>query len=273
MEEVTLRAIQRAMPGNGRARVHNSLLSAIGIEDKTEVEVVTPDGSSLTLTVFADSLVEQGQIRISQDDLKKLGITDGVDVKVRRKIPVSEQVKDAAEELAGKISKGAKEIGDTLSEKTVGIREGTTQAAQEIQEKAREVSAKIAEEVAPLGEKIGEAGRGTAARIKDLVPTARFNAQVEAGLKQLSTDNASELKKMLLEAEGDKHVATVKTATSAGRSIQNLTVPPDVSVIAIQRADNTLVIPKSDTILASDDRVYLAGSDRGLEYMTKILEG
>jgi len=272
MEEVTLRAIKRAMPGHGRARVHSSLLSAIGIEDKTEVEVVTPGGASLTLTVYADALVEQGQIRISEEDLKRLDITDGTDVTVKRKVPMGEQVREAAGDLAGKISTGAKDLGETISEKTAGIREGTSQAAHDIQEKARDISAKIAEEVAPLGEKIGEAGRETAARIKELVPTARFNQTVENGLKGLGQDDAEKLKSLLLESEGEKHAALVKAETAAGRTIKNLTFPPDVMVVAIQRGA-TLVTPGDDVMLESGDLVYLAGTDKGLEYMTKLLEG
>lgn len=272
MEEVILRAIKRAMPGRGRARVNSSLLTEIGIEDKTEVEVATPEGASITLTVYADALVEQGQIRISEEDLKKLGITDGTDVHVKRKVPVTEQVKDAAGELAGKINQGVQDIGETLSEKTAGIREGTSQAAQDLHEKAKEVSAKIVEEVTPIGEKIGEAGRETAARIKELVPTSRFNVAVEAGLKSLKPEDAANLKKLLAESEGEKHAAQVKAATASGRSIQNLTIPPDVMIIAVQRADT--VIPLGDTtVLATGDLVYLAGSDKGLEYTTKLLEG
>lgn len=272
MEEVTLRAIKRAMPGHGRARVHSSLLNVIGIEDKTEVEVVTPKGASLTLTVYADALVEQGQIRISEEDLKRLDITDGTDVTVKRKVPVSEQVRDAAEDIAGKIGSGVQELGETVSEKTAGIREGTSQAAHDIHEKARDISTKIVDEVTPLGEKIGEAGRDTAARIRDLVPTARFNSAVEDGLKGLGKDDAANLKKLLLESEGEKHAAIVKAETVAGRTIQNVTFPPDVMVVAVQRGA-TLITPSDNVMLESGDLVYLAGTDKGLEYMAKLLEG
>ena len=225
MEEVTLRAIKRAMPGHGRARVHHSLLSAIEIEDKTEVEVFTPNGASLTLTVFSDSLVQQGQIRISEEDLKRLGIVDGTDVQVRKKIPLSTQVKDAAGELAGKISHGVQDIGETISDKTGVLKEGTVQAAQQVQEKAKAVSAKIVEQVGPLGEKIEEAGRETASRIQDLVPIGRFNAQIETGLKKLNPDDAARLKKILLEQSGEKHAVVVKSTLISGRTVQNLTLP------------------------------------------------
>lgn len=273
MEEVTLQAIKRAMPGHGRARVNISLLTDIGIEDTGEVEVITSGGSTLTLTVFADALVEKNQIRISEDDIVKLGISEGDLITVKRKIPMTEQVKTVAGDLAEKVSKGIHTAGEVLSEKTGEIKEGTAQAAQDLSEKAREVSATIAEQVAPLGSRIEEAGREAAARIQDLVPTGRFNAAVEAGLKRLSPEDAAELKKHLLSAEGEQHAITVSAETAAGRTIQNLTIPPDVNIIAVHRPDNTLMRAEPSSIITIGDLVYLTGSERGIEYMAGILEG
>lgn len=272
MEELTLRAAKRAMPGHGRARIHSSLLTTLGIDDNEEVEVLGSAGANLTLTVFADSLVEKGEIRISEDDLKRLGIPDGGEVVVRRKTPMAEQVKTAAGDIADRLSKGISDLGGVVSEKSSDLKEGTIQAAQDIQDKAREVSSKIAEGVAPLGEKIGDAGRETAAKIQQMVPTARFNATVEAGLKRLKPGDAAELKKILLQNEGDIRAVSVTATTAAGRTVQNLTLPPDVIMVAIQRADNTLTIPAADTIINMGDMVYLIGKEKGLQYMATILE-
>ena len=271
MEEVTLQAVKRAMPGHGRARMHSSLLTTLGIADNDEVEVVASGGTSLTLTVFAASLVEKNQIRISEDDLKKLGAGSGDDVRVRRKIPVTEQVRTAAEDIADRVGKGVKGIGDKVSEKTAGIAEETRQAAQEISAKAKEVSSRVADEARPIGEKISGAGRDTAARISELVPTARFNAAVEAGVKQLSQADAADLKQRLAKAGGEIHVVTV--AAAAGRTIRNLTVPPEVTIVALQRSDNSLTTIAADTLLQSGDRVYMAGDVKELDYMTTVLEG
>ncbi|MFH0967704.1 MAG: TrkA C-terminal domain-containing protein [Methanobacteriota archaeon] len=273
MEEVTLRAVKRAMPGHGRARIHSSLLTTFGIEDNGEVEVVGPAGVKLTLTIFADSLVEKGQIRISEDDLNKLGIPDGGDVVARRKIPVSEQVKAAASDFAGRVNRGLSDLGETVSDKTGDLKDGTMHAAHDLQEKAKEVSSKIADEVGPIGEKISDAGRETAAKIQNMVPTARFSAAVETGLKRLKPGDAADLKKIILQNEGDIRAVRVTLSTAAGRTIQNLTLPPEVIVAAIQREDNTLVIPASDTVIYAGDIVYLIGKEKGLNYMTTLLEG
>ncbi|NLV26788.1 MAG: hypothetical protein GXY48_06440, partial [Methanomicrobiales archaeon] len=52
---VKLQAVERAMPGNGRARVHNSQLLALGIAESEKVEVLTSAGTCLTLIAFGDS--------------------------------------------------------------------------------------------------------------------------------------------------------------------------------------------------------------------------
>ena len=62
MEEATLQAVKRAMPGHGRARIHEKLLSFLGVEDQSEVEVRTDAGATLTLTIFADAMVDEGTI-------------------------------------------------------------------------------------------------------------------------------------------------------------------------------------------------------------------
>lgn len=273
MEEVTLQAVQRAMPGHGRARIHSSLPDQLGITDNEEVEVVTPAGSRLTLTVFADSLVEMNEIRISEEDLGRLGIESGTRVVVRRKPPVTEQVKTAALEMKERALKGLKGIEDTVSEKTGDLKEGALQASHEISEKGKEVSAKIAEEVAPIGERLSEAGREVGARIADLLPTARFSAAVENGIKRLTPGDAGQLKKILLQNEGDIRAVPVSARTTSGRTIQNLTVPPDVIIAAVQHQDNSLVIPAPDTVISIGDLVYLIGKEKALDYMSGLLEG
>ena len=64
----------------------------------------------------------------------------------------------------------------------------------------------------------------------------------------------------------------MKAETVAGRTIQNVTFPPDVMVVAVQRGA-TLITPSDNVMLESGDLVYLAGTDKGLEYMAKLLEG
>ena len=142
MEEATLQAVKRAMPGHGRARIHEKLLSVLGIEDQEEVEVISDAGKTLTLNVFSDDMVDEGTIRVSENDLQKLGIPDGGKVVVRRKIPLEEQVVTAAEAAAEQIKAGAKEVGGKISD-----------AAGKFEAKAKEVSDKLVQDAKPVSDK------------------------------------------------------------------------------------------------------------------------
>lgn len=123
MEEVSLQAIKRAMPGHGRARINEKLLSILEIEDQAEVEVSTEEGKTMTLVVFSDDIVKEDTIRISSDDLVKLGIPDGGKVTVKRKVHLDEKVKMAAGSAAEHIKGGASAIGASVSGAAASIKE------------------------------------------------------------------------------------------------------------------------------------------------------
>ncbi len=261
---VTLQAVERAMSGSGRARIHNSQILALGIAESEKIEVLTSAGTCLTLIAFADSHVSSDQIQISADDLKKLGIPEGGQVTVRRKIPVSEQIKTTSNQIAHQIGKGLTDLGETMSGKSTDLIGETKQITQDIQDKTRIISEKIVHEVTPISDKITDVGRETA---------AKMSATVEAALKRLKPGDVGELKTILLKHEGNVRAVIVTVPTVDERTIRNLTLPPEVIIAAVQRADNTLVIPNSETVIQAGDVVYLIGKDQGLEYMAKLLEG
>ncbi|MBU7035566.1 MAG: hypothetical protein HXS49_10275, partial [Theionarchaea archaeon] len=98
MEEVTLKIQKRAVRSRGRARLNNSMLSRLGAKEESKLEIVNDAANkSVTVTLFADSMVEEGFIRLSEEDLEALGLNEGDTVIIRRKAPLSEQVRDRAE--------------------------------------------------------------------------------------------------------------------------------------------------------------------------------
>ena len=101
---VILQAVERAVSGNGRARIHSSQLEALGIADLENIEVVSATGACMTLIAFADSHISSDQIRMSGDDLKKLGIPGGGRVTVQRRIPISEQIKSGSRRMYHRIN-------------------------------------------------------------------------------------------------------------------------------------------------------------------------
>ena len=258
MEEATLQAVKRAMPGHGRARIHEKLLSVLGIEDQEEVEVISDAGKTLTLNVFSDDMVDEGTIRVSENDLQKLGIPDGGKVVVRRKIPLEEQVVTAAEAAAEQIKAGAKEVGGKISD-----------AAGKFEAKAKEVSDKLVQDAKPVSDKVSKAVKDSAKTIKEKIPLGKMAPEIEKALANLPPDDAKKIRAALTGVDGDQAAITVSSAS--GRSIDNLTVPPEASIVSIQRNDSILEV-KPDTMLKAGDIVYVTGKQTAVQFIKRMLE-
>ncbi len=270
MEEATLQAVKRAMPGHGRARIHEKLLSFLSIEDQSEVEVSTDAGATLTLTVFADELVDEGTIRISGEDLKKLNIPDGGVVHVKRKIPFEEQIRMAAESAAGQMKEGAQEIGTKISETAGKIQKSAAETAEHISTKAKELTEKVKEDTKPIGVKVSRAAKSSADAIREKIPIGKLSPEIEKGLSSLSQEEAKKIRTALTGREGVSAAARVKFA--AGRSLGNLTIPPEVTLVTVQRKEHILGLD-ADIILKENDIVYLSGPSDAVGFVTRMLEG
>ena len=270
MKEATLQAVKRAMPGHGRARIHEKVLSFLGVDDQSEVEIRTDEGATLTLTIFSDAVVEEGTIRISGEDLKKLNIPDGGKVHVTRKIPLEEQIKAAAESTAEQIKEGAQEVGTKLTETAGKIQKGAAETAEQISKKAKELKEKVKEDAKPIGEKVSKAAKSSADAIMEKIPIGKLSADIEKSLTAAGPDEAKRIRGILAGMEGEK--AAVRVQAAAGRTVSNLTIPPEVSLVAVQRNDQILGLDK-DIILKEDDIIYLSGTSDSVRFVTRMLEG
>ena len=97
MHEVRLTVKKRAFPSQGRVRLNIAHLSVLGIREGEYVDLVNEaTKKSVKAAVIADTMVREGHVRVSEEDLKTVGLLDDEDVLVR-KAQVSE----------GKIKKGA----------------------------------------------------------------------------------------------------------------------------------------------------------------------
>lgn len=128
MEGIELSIQIRAFPSEGRARVHESVLSLLGVKEGEAIEVKNVPYSEdqkpkkITLTIYADTMVEEGAIRISPQDVAKLAVAEDVIVHVQRKVPLTEKislkmgmagnsVKEGAEDMGESIERGVKNLG------------------------------------------------------------------------------------------------------------------------------------------------------------------
>lgn len=128
MEGIDLIIQTRAFPSHGRSRVHESVLPFLGVKEGDAVEVTKlpliedEKPKQVTVTIYADTMVEKGVLRISPEDIAKLDAKEGETVNVQRKVPITEAiskkaaqtghaVKEGATHMGESIEKGAKEVG------------------------------------------------------------------------------------------------------------------------------------------------------------------
>jgi formylmethanofuran dehydrogenase subunit D len=131
MQEVRLTIRKRAFPSRGRVRLNIAHLSELEIKEGDHVDLVNEaTGRAVTATVIADTMVQKGQIRVSEEDLSALGLADDADVLVRKTPPLQEkvkktagEVKSGAEKTAESFKKEARKASDTIGKaasKTAG---------------------------------------------------------------------------------------------------------------------------------------------------------
>ncbi|MGB9177370.1 MAG: hypothetical protein WCB46_11655 [Methanoregula sp.] len=112
MENITLKIKKRAFPSHGRVRLHESRLTDLEIMNGDHVDLINEDAKkTVTVTVIADTMVGKDEIRVSEDDLKSLGLKEGNDVTIKKSLGIKEKVS----KTAGDVSTGAKKVGGDVA--------------------------------------------------------------------------------------------------------------------------------------------------------------
>jgi ElaB/YqjD/DUF883 family membrane-anchored ribosome-binding protein len=304
MDEVKLKIRKRAVKSRGRARLHTSMLEKLGAEEESKLEIVNEAlGKSVTVTLFADSMVEEGYIRLSEDDLQSLGMSDGDTVIIRKKPPLTEEMRERAEEMreraeetVERVSEEIEKVGESVRKETEKARAGATRAADTVRERAGKAYGRIVEETAPITERVESATRETVEKIKKEVgPTTeraedtarevykrivdelpgireRLSDAAKPVMNRLKPDEGTKLKNVLKDVEGSIRTATVQSDTVADKLVKELELPKDVVISAVQR-NKEIIIPKGDTRLVKGDIVYLVGKEESIQECSEILEG
>lgn len=162
MQEVRLSIRKRAFPSEGRVRLNIAHLPALNVNDGDRVDIINEAaGRSVTVTLIADTMVREGQIRVSAEDLGKIGLDDEAEVLVVKTPPLKEKVKKAAAGANAALSDRAASL-DAAVAKTAGeVRSGAGKAAAGLKKEAKNAS-----------ERIGKAAKKTAGTIKKAAKSA-----------------------------------------------------------------------------------------------------
>jgi formylmethanofuran dehydrogenase subunit D len=167
MADLKLIIKKRAFPSHGRVRLHESRLSELAIAEGDHVDLVNDTIKKIvTVTVIADRMVGEGEVRVSEEDLKSLGLKEGSEVTVRKTPPFKEKVHKAADDANKSFSEGVGKL-DTTIRKT-----GETVSAE---------AAKTADSVKTQTKKVTDSVKTGAAKTADAVKTGTKKATDTAG--------------------------------------------------------------------------------------------
>ena len=112
MDTLTLRTKKRVFPSRGRVRLHESRLTDLKIVNGDHVDLVNEAAKkTVTVTVIADTIVGRDEIRVSEEDLKSLGLKEGEEVSIKKSLGIKEKIT----KTTGDVSKGAKKVGGDVA--------------------------------------------------------------------------------------------------------------------------------------------------------------
>jgi anaerobic selenocysteine-containing dehydrogenase len=112
MDNLTLKIKKRAFPSHGRVRLHESRLLDLQIVNGDNIDLINETAKkTVTVSVNADTMVGKDEIRVSEEDLKSLGLKDGEEVSIKK----SFGIKEKASKTATDVSAGAKKVGSDVA--------------------------------------------------------------------------------------------------------------------------------------------------------------
>ena len=246
MDEIQLIAQKRAFPSRGRARIHSDVLSKLEIEEGATIDIGILDAEKwISATAFADSLVESGHIRLSEEDLKVLGASEGSKLRIRKKAAMTEQIKSTVTGAGASVSAGLGKAGESIKgTSTESIKAGAAGAA------------------AGVGASLGKAGHSV---------SAAFSNAFESAKKKLKPADAVTLDKALKANKGE--VRAIPVASGSGtRPLSSIILPEGVVIAAVQRGD-AIQTTNPSFILISGDTIYLVGESSLLDEASKVIGG
>ena len=101
MDNLTLKTKKRAFPSHGRVRIHESRLTDLQIVNGDHIDLMNESAKkTVTVTVISDTMVGKDEIRVSEEDLKSLGLKEGDDVSIKKSLGLKEKVTKGAGDVA-----------------------------------------------------------------------------------------------------------------------------------------------------------------------------
>lgn len=169
MQDVRLTIKKRAFPSHGRVRLNAAILPDLDVAEGEHVDLMNEAAKkSASVTVIADSMVPAGQIRVSEEDLKTIGLSEGDKVLVRKSAVLKEKLSKAAAEANASLEKEAKKI-DAAAKKTAGnVSAGAASAAKAIKSETDKATKSIGKAVSKTTKDVKKAVKKATGKKDDL---------------------------------------------------------------------------------------------------------
>jgi hypothetical protein len=125
MQELRLTIKKRSFPSKGRVRLNVAQLTDLEILEGEHVDLINEaTKKTATVTVIADTMVPVGEVRVSEEDLKVLGLQDKEEVLVKKTPAMMEKlkktgsdVKTGAVKVGSDVKTGAVKLGSDVKKK------------------------------------------------------------------------------------------------------------------------------------------------------------
>ncbi|MDP3563341.1 MAG: hypothetical protein Q8R70_02505 [Methanoregula sp.] len=155
MKDVRLTVKKRAFPSQGRVRLNIAHLPDLGIHEGDHVDLVNETTKkTVTATVIADTMVRVGHVRVSEEDLKSIGLNDDDDVLVRKASPIQEKIKKAAADANKSFSAGVDKLDSKVKKTAVKVKAGAAKTAETVKKETKKASDSVGAAVAKTSEKV-----------------------------------------------------------------------------------------------------------------------
>ena len=149
MQELRLTIKKRAFPSQGRVRLNIAHLSDLGIHEGDHVDLINEaTKKTVTTTLIADTMVREGQVRVSEEDLKTLGLADEAEVLIRKTPPVQEKIKKAAADAGASLSKSAEKIDKAVKKTSEEVKTSAAKAAETVKKETKKATGKVSDAAA-----------------------------------------------------------------------------------------------------------------------------
>ena len=144
MQEIRLTLRKRAFPSRGRARLNAAHLPGIGASDGGQADLINEaTGASVTVAIVADTMVLEGQVRVSSEDLETLGLKENDSVLVRKTPPLNEKIRKVTEDAGTAARKHVDSLDRALTKTAGDVKAGAGRATDSISSAAKKTAGDV----------------------------------------------------------------------------------------------------------------------------------